>query len=192
MKAFFKLFADSAKELNSVRALTGMSMLIALSLILNLVAKIPLSDSLQLGFSFLATALMGMLYGPVWAALGAGIVDILQAVIRPTGPFFFGFTLSAILSGLFFGLFLYKNKCTLPRIIISKTLCNVLIHLLLNSYWLTLLYGYAFWAKIPPRIIKNVAMLPVEILLMWLVLPQISKWLSRKNGENAREKATKA
>ena len=153
-------------------------MLLALDLVLNLFASIQITTSLRLSFSFIAAALMGMLYGPTLAGLACGIVDILQLFIKPTGPYFPGFTLSAVLTGILFGLFLYKNESSLPRIIISKTLINVLIHLLLNSVWITVLYGYAFWANLPGRVIKNLGMLPVEILILWVVLPAVKKILS--------------
>ncbi|MBO6159289.1 MAG: folate family ECF transporter S component [Firmicutes bacterium] len=170
-----KTFSDSLNELKNVKSLTGLSMLLALDLVLNLTASIQITQSLRLSFSFIASALMGMLYGPTLAALSCSLVDILQLFIKPTGPYFPGFTLSAALTGIIFGLFLYKNQCSLKRIIISKTLINVLIHLLLNSVWITVLYGSAFWANLPGRIVKNLGMLPVEILILWLILPFISK-----------------
>jgi len=177
LKKILTSFTDSLAELKNIRSLTGLSMLLALDLVLNLAASIQITESLRLSFSFIAAGLMGMLYGPACAGLACGIVDILQLFIKPTGPYFPGFTLSAVLTGIIFGLFLYKNQCTLKRIIISKALINVLIHLLLNSVWITVLYGKAFWANIPGRVIKNVGMLPVEILILWIVLPAIVKIL---------------
>jgi len=176
----FKPFRDSMAELKNVRSLTGISMLLALDLVLNLFAAVQITDSLRLSFGFIAAALMGMLYGPVPAGLACGIVDILQLFIKPTGPYFPGFTLSSVLTGIIFGLFLYKNHHTLPRIIISKALINVLIHLLLNSLWITVLYGYAFWANLPGRILKNLGMLPVEIIILWLLLPAVTRILSHQ------------
>lgn len=173
MKTFFSLFSDSAREFRNLRSVTTLSMLIAVALVLNLFASIQITDSLRLSFGFLATAIMGMLYGPVCAGFSAGIVDILQFFLKPSGEFFPGYTLTAILGGILYGIFLYKNKFSLPRIISVKCIINVFLHLLLNSYWLTFLYGYAFWLKIPERILKNIAMLPIEIFLMAIILPKI-------------------
>lgn len=180
MNIFLSKFRDSARELRDLRAVTTLAMLMALALVLNLTASIQITESLRLSFGFLATAMMGMLYGPVCAGLAAGLVDIFQYVIKPTGEFFPGFTLTAILGGVLYGIFLYKNHYSLPRLIAVKSIINVFLHLLLNSYWLTFLYGYAFWAKIPGRIIKNVGMLPVEVLLLALLLPQISRIASMR------------
>ena len=173
MKSFFSMFSDSAREFRNLHSIITLSMLIAVALVLNLFASIQISDSLRLSFGFIATAIMGMLYGPICAGLSAGIVDILQFFLKPSGEFFPGYTLTAILSGVLYGIFLYKNKTTLSRIILVKCIINIFLHLILNSYWLTFLYGYAFWAKIPGRIIKNLGMLPIEIFLLALLLPSI-------------------
>ncbi len=175
MGVFFTLFSDSAREFRNLRSMTTLSMLIAVALVLNLFASVQITESLRLGFGFIATAIMGMLYGPVCAGISAGIVDILQFFLKPSGEFFPGYTLTAMLSGILYGIFLYKNKYSLPRLIAVKSIINVILHLILNSYWLTFLYGYAFWAKIPERVIKNIAMLPIEILILVILLPQIAR-----------------
>lgn len=181
MGVFFSLFSNSAREFRNLRSTTTLSMLIAVALVLNLFASVQITDSLRLGFGFIATAIMGMLYGPVCAGISAGIVDILQFFLKPSGEFFPGYTLTAILAGVLYGIFLYKNKYSLPRIIAVKSIINIVLHLILNSYWLTFLYGYAFWAKLPERIIKNIAMLPVEILILAILLPQIARIHKQRN-----------
>ena len=175
MKSFFALFSESFHELKKLRNLTVLAMLMALQLVLSLYASIQLSDSLKLSFAFIASAVIGMLYGPFCAGLIGGLVDVLQAVIRPTGPFFPGFTVTAILTGIIFGCFLYKNRPTLARIILAKTCVNLFMNVLLNSYWLYVLYGYGFFALLPTRALKNLILLPVEALLLYLLLPQIVK-----------------
>ena len=175
MTTFLTKVSDSVQELRTVRSMTTLALLMAMALVLNPFVSIQITPTLKLGFGFLATAAMGMLYGPFWAGVAAGLVDIFQFVLKPTGQFFPGFTITAMLGGVFYGFFLYKNKTSLPRIILVKTLINVLLHLLLNSYWLTILYDQAFWAQIPARIVKNVAMLPIEILLLKALLPQLVK-----------------
>ena len=181
MDVFFSLFSNSAREFRNLLSTTTLSMLIAVALVLNLFASVQITDSLRLGFGFIATAIMGMLYGPVCAGISAGIVDILQFFLKPSGEFFPGYTLTAILGGVLYGIFLYNNKYSLPRIIAVKSIINIVLHLILNSYWLTFLYGYAFWAKLPERIIKNIAMLPVEILILAILLPQIARIHKQRN-----------
>ena len=173
MRTCLLKFRDSMLELKNVRAITQMAMLMALSLILNLFASLQITESLKLSFGFLATAMMGMLFGPSLAGIGAALIDILQAFIKPTGPYFPGFTLTAALSGVIFGLVLYKNQASLPRLILAKALINLLLNLLLNSLFISVLYGSAFWAMLPTRLLKNVAMLPIEVVLLYLLLPNL-------------------
>lgn len=175
MKTLLSLFKQSFLELKNTRNLTTLAMLMALQLVLSLFGSIPLSDSLKLSCSFLASSAIGMLFGPFCAALTGGLVDVMQAFIKPTGPFFPGFTLTAVLGGIIYGCFLYKDKPTLPRIILSKALVNLLLNIGMNSYWLYLLYGYGFWGMIPSRGLKNLILLPIEVILLYLILPQISK-----------------
>ena len=110
MNQLIKQFSSSIKEFRDLRSVTTLSMLIAVALVLNLFATVQITDSLRLGFGFIATAIMGMLYGPVCAALSAGLVDILQFFLKPMGEFFPGYTLTAMLGGLLYGLFLYKKQ----------------------------------------------------------------------------------
>lgn len=175
MNAFFTEMKSSFSEMKKLKNLTTMALLIALSVVLHTWATIPLGPTLKLGFGFIATAIMGMMFGPFWATIAAGAVDILQYLIKPTGEFFPGFTLTAMLAGLIFGLFLYKNRTSLPRLIISKTLVNLLLNILLNTLFLKILYGKAFWALAGSRFIKNLALLPIEVVILFLLLPQIVK-----------------
>jgi ECF transporter S component (folate family) len=80
-----------------------------------------------------------------------------------------------MLTGTIFGFFFYKNQTSLSRMILAKVLINLLLNLLLNSLWLHILYNQAFWAMIPGRVLKNIGLLPIEVLLMWLVLPRLAK-----------------
>jgi len=164
-------FRDPFASFRDLRSLTAIAMLTAVNLLLSLTVSIQISQSLKLSFGFLATALIAHLYGPVPAMISAGICDILQALIRPTGPYFPGFTLTAVLGALIYGLFLYRQKPTWLSVGLARGLVNLLLHVLLNSLWLKLLYGSAFWAMLPTRLFKNLALLPLEILLLMLILP---------------------
>lgn len=171
MNHIASIFKDSWNELKNVRSLTGLSLLLALSVLLSFFFRLELGTALKVGVAFIATALMGALYGPVAAGLAAGVGDILKYLIKPTGPYFFGFTLTAILAGMVYGLFLYKGKTSLPRIIAAKTIINLAINGLLSTYWLTMLYGKSYRVMLWPRLVKNAGMLPIEITLLFFVLP---------------------
>lgn len=179
MSAFLAKFTDSYGEMKKTSSLVGVSLLLAMSIVLSYVLRLELGPELRIGLAFVATALMGMLYGPVAAGFAAGAGDLIKYVLRPSGPYFFGFTLNAILAGVVYGLFFYKGKAGLTRIVLAKTVVNVALNGLLNTYWLSILYGDAYGVLLWPRIIKNVTMLPIEIGVLFLALGAISRVLVR-------------
>ena len=73
----------------------------------------------------------------------------------------------------------YKNKVTIWRCIISKTLANVIINIFLNTLWLSILMGKGFYALLGPRITKNLIALPIEIILLWLILGQLAYYFRK-------------
>ena len=172
-------FRQSAQELKSVRTLTGVSMLLAMSIVISFVGSVRLTETLKIGLGYLITALLGMLYGPFTAAIAAGAGDIIKYLLKPDGAYFFGFTLTAMLGGMVYGCFLYREKCTIFRAIASKSLISLLLNCCLNTFWISLLYGMPFLGALGPRVIKNVVALPFEIILLYIVLNGMSKVVDR-------------
>ena len=163
-----KQFADSAKGIKNTRVLAGAAMVLALGVMLGFYS-LPLTETNRISFTFLADAVSGMLFGPFVSMVHGALADILSFIIRPTGPYFPGFTLTRMLTGLFYGIALYRRKCTLVRSVVSNTAVSVLLHVLLNSLWITMLYGKAFFVLLPPRIIKEAILLPINIVLLYAV-----------------------
>jgi len=168
------IFTESAKEIRKTKSLVTMAVLLALAVVLGFVS-VQVTESLRVGFSFLPNAVSGQLFGPVGGMLVGGLADILKYLVKPTGPFFPGFTISGVLGGLIYGLVLYKKPATLPRIILCMTLIAVFVNMLLNTYWLTILYGNAFLVILPARIVSNLISLPVNIILYYLVATLLEK-----------------
>ena len=86
-------FRQSAQELNQVRTLTGVAMLLAMSVVISFTASVRVTETIKIGLGYLITALLGMLYGPFTAALAAGAGDLIKYLLKPDGAYFFGFTL---------------------------------------------------------------------------------------------------
>mgnify|MGYP000159858356 CR=1 FL=1 len=171
-------FSGSVREFSRLSNLIGAAMVLALSVVLSYFSiRIP---PFKIGFAYLATAMLGMLFGPVMGGAAAGLGDIIKYFITPSdGAFFPGYTLSAILGGVIYGIFFYKNKTSVTRCILAKFCVNFFINILLGTYWYSIVYGKAFWAILGPRILKNLAMLPVEILILYLVLSAMVRLLPR-------------
>lgn len=70
---------------------------------------------------------------------------------------------------------LYKKPLTIKRVILANLLVTVLVNLGLNTYWLTILYGDGFFALLPARILKQIIMLPIEVVLFYTVAKTLAK-----------------
>lgn len=172
-------FRQSAQELKQVRTLTGVAMLLAMSVVISFTASVRVTETIKIGLGYLITALLGMLYGPFTAALAAGAGDLIKYLLKPDGAYFFGFTLTAMLGGVVYGVFFYREKCTIPRAIASKVTVSLLLNCLLNTVWVSWLYGMPFLGALGPRVIKNLMALPFEIVLLYIVLNGMNKVIQR-------------
>ena len=76
--------------------------LLALDVVLTRLLAIN-TPLMKIGLGFAAVALCAILYGPWWAALVAALGDLVGALLFPTGAFFPGFTLVAVVGGLIYG-----------------------------------------------------------------------------------------
>ena len=169
MTKFTALFKSSLREFKSVRCLTLTAMLGAISIIIGSYFTFMIGNSLKIGFTYLPNEFLYYMFGPVVGACFGAVMDVLTFILKPTGPFFFGFTLSAILKGLIYGVILYKKPLSILRIFIANVISLIFITLLLDTYWLTILYGKAYMVFLSERLIK-IALLPVETILLYLLI----------------------
>lgn len=175
------MFLASLRELKKIRGITACALLIALYVVLNSFG-IYITPSVKFTFTYLPLAAMGMLVGPSAAFIGAGLADFLAYFLRPNpAPIHFGIVLTTMLTGFVFGLFLYKKPLKLWRVILSKACVNLFLNLLLNTYWLSNLYGEGYLAMLPARLGKNLIFLPLEVTLIYLVL-KVVKSIDRRNS----------
>ncbi len=151
-----------------LRVLIQVALLIALEIVLSRFLSIA-TPIMKIGFGFVPIAICGMMFGPVWAGVAGAAADIIGATLFPIGAFFPGFTLSAALTGIVFGLFLYKKKGGWPQLVAAVAINCLGISLLLNTFWLTILVGKGFMALLPTRILQNMIMIPVQFMVLRLL-----------------------
>lgn len=157
------------EQLKDVRVLTTCAMMLALATVLGFF-KVPITQILELRFSFLPLACTGMLFGPALGGIIGALSDIFGYLARPTGPFFPGFTVSAIISGIIYGSILHNKEITIRRLVVAHLVHSVVITFGLNPLWLSMLYGKALLAVMSARVFKTVVMFPVEVALLWFIL----------------------
>ncbi|MGL4799646.1 MAG: folate family ECF transporter S component [Cellulosilyticaceae bacterium] len=163
----------------NTKQLVFMAFLIALKVVLTRFLGIHIGEFIRISFSFIATAIMAVYFGPLLTGVGCGIADALGAILFPRGAYFFGFTLSAMIIGLIYGMFLYKKHFSWWRIIVIKVLVLVLITAGLNSMWLAMLSGKGYMPLMIARVTEGLIMLPIEVMMLGMVqkylIPQLKK-----------------
>ena len=144
--------------------------MLAVLIALNVIA----AEVLELNFGFVPLAVAAMLFGPAPAMVVGVIGDIIGALIFSAGDFFFGYTLTALLTGLFYGLYLHKpeedRKKRLIRILLAQLLVSLICFAGLNTLWAYLM-GYGRSTQyIATRLLVNAVAYPVYCFVLWLML----------------------
>ncbi len=156
------------KELFKTKNLALMALLVAANVVFSRFLSIN-TFNIKIGFTFLTVMLAAYLFGPLGAMLVGGIGDIIGALLFPIAPFFPGFTLTAILTGLFYSFFINK-KTSLVKIIIGVTLTEFICSGLMNTFWISYMYGSDFGALLVTRLTTQIiAMTVVEIVAAQLI-----------------------
>ena len=132
--------------------------------------KLPL---VTIGFIFLPLSLTGMLYGPLWGAAAGVMGDFLIASLGPYG-YYPPMATTALLSGLIYGLFLYRRPVTLPRVVLCVLTESLLCSILLQTYWITTLSGQGYLALLPVRLGQNLITAPISIFCIRAVAPRVA------------------
>lgn len=159
--------SNSGKKL-SVRRLAFLGLMVALNVVLGRLS-IQISQEVRLSVvGFLPIAMAAYLLGPAYGALVGAMGDVMNYVLftHAFGPYFPGYTLTAALSGLWYGWLLYEKPMTWYRAVLAIVPVILIGEMGLNSIWVYLMYSKSFWAKLPLRLLTNALECPVKVLLL--------------------------
>ena len=172
-------WADAAAELKDTKMLVVTALMVALRIVLKPFA-IPLGPQLSVQTAMLATALGAMIFGPVVAIPAAIVSDTIGFMIYPTGDYFLPFVLTEIASTMFYALFLYRANVTPIRVMLSRFCICFFVNVILQQFiyaWWYVYVGNPEQAKESilgimtlSRILKNIAMFPIESVVLTLFL----------------------
>lgn len=175
-------FTRSAKGLKNSRTLAVTAMFVALNVTLDLLnLRIQLTPDLRIGIGFLANAMIGMLFGPVPAMTAGAAGDILGWLVNPGGGGYFpGFTITAILAGMVWGLFLFEKKPAFWRCLAARLTISLLLNICLNNMWKYIYFGKAYTvASFLISVWKNLLLLLPEALLLFACAKLVTKLSER-------------
>ncbi|MCI8660621.1 MAG: folate family ECF transporter S component [Lachnospiraceae bacterium] len=168
MKKLATLFTDSYNEFKNVKVLTATGMFGAASLVLGYFT-IAVGDYVKIGFSTIANQFVYYLFGPVVGGVFGGAMDILKYLIKPTGGYFFGFTLVPMIAGVIYGICYYKKPISLWRTLVAELIVAIFCNMLLGTYFLSIILGKGFFVLFPLRALKNIIMWPIHSMLFYTI-----------------------
>ena len=137
---------------------------------------------LKISFAFIPSILCAIWLGAKWTVLLNVLGDIIGATLFPTGAFFIGYTISTAISGLIYGLLLFKkednsytDKQFIIRLIISVVLVTCISNIGFNTLWISITTGKAFIVLLGTRIIKELIMIPIQIVVILFIEKALRK-----------------
>ncbi len=154
-----------------------LSILILLSRLLSI--KTPI---LKISFAFIPTMLCATWLGVKYTILLNVLGDIIGAILFPTGPYFIGYTVSTAISGMIYGLLLYKENSNsytdnqyLIRLIISVILVTFISNICLNTFWISITAGKSYIILLGTRLVKEIIMIPIQITVILFIEKMLRK-----------------
>ncbi len=170
------------KKLN-IKEMTIIAVLIAIHVVIS-TFYIQVFDNTRIMFTFIISALVGVIGGPLWSVIFAFCADTIAFMVHPFGAYFFGYTLTTIVTCLIYALGFYKKRLSIARIAITKTLVNVICNIMMNSFWSYLLYSNGYLYYLGQQSIKNLILLPIEIAVLVVVFKMLLPILKKKGYVN--------
>jgi ECF transporter S component (folate family) len=133
------------------------------------------TQNIRIDFVFIPIALCAIMYGPLKGGLCAAAGDVLSFLLFPPPfPFFPGFTFTAFLSGVIFGLCLYRKPKSVIRFAIAVIVICIVKNLTLDTLWIAIIHTENFFAQpMAEMLIRLIALMPVRVIHLILIPVQI-------------------
>ena len=172
--SYFRL---AAGEFSSLRNLVFAALIVAMRVLVK-AFQIPLAAGLSITFDCYVNALGSLVYGPLVGLLVGAVSDTLGCIFFPAGTYFLPFILTEMLSSFIFGLFLWRKKLTVLRVLLAKFTVNLVCNILLTSLLMKWMYYWYYGDEKAAsyslinlvRVGKNLVLFPVESVLIVFVL----------------------
>lgn len=166
------------------RVLTVLGVLIALEIVIAQFVTFRPAQSLKLSLDFVPIVIAGILFGPVPAMLVSILADVLGAFVFPVGPYFPGFTVTAALTGLLYGALLHEKQ-SMPRIALAVGVQQWVLSLLLNSFWLCVLYEWPYLPTLTGRLGQCGIMTAVQLVFIPIIV-RTAETIRKHSGISAK------
>lgn len=179
-----EVFFMNEKKMTQDKILTlcCLGILIAMQVVLARFAAIPVGDMMRFSTSFIPVVIAARRFGIFGGAAVYGIGDLVGAIAFPTGGAFFpGYTVTATVVGLIFGILLRpvkKEETALMlniKMVLSVFLTQLVGSFLMNSFWRSFQTGTPYGAVLMTRLPQCLVSFVIQSVFMVLFLERICK-----------------
>lgn len=160
-----------------VHTLALMAVLVAIEIVLSRFLSFSVWN-MKIGFAFVPVVVAAVLLGPVRAGAISAVADFLGAVLFPIGTYFPGFTCTAFLTGMVFGLFLHP-KITVLRIAGAVGINQLVLGLFVNTLWISILYASPYSPLLLTRLTQCAILIPVQMITIGVMARTVIPFLRR-------------
>ena len=158
----------------TTRVLTTLAMLTAIEIVLSRFLSLNAWNT-KIGFGFVPVVVAALLYGPLAGGIVGALAEFIGAILFPIGAYFPGFTLTAFLMGMVFGLFLYPKQ-NLVRTLAAVGINQFILGLFLNTFWISVLYDSPFVPLLATRVIQSAILTVVQTVCIQLIVPVLNRY----------------
>ena len=145
--------------------------MVAMEIILTRFLSFMPLPTVRFSLGFLPIAMVAIKYGPLYAGTAAMMADLIGFwIFPPPFPFFPGFTFTAFLAGVVYGIFLYKKSDKMLNLVIAVAIVTILIQGVLDTVWLMIMFGEGFIGLMPSRLVRTAIVFPLQIVTIKLVV----------------------
>ena len=160
------------KNKKMIRKIAVLSLMIAIIVVFSHFIAIE-TQVMKFSFTFIPEAITGALFGPLWSAVANVLADFIGMWLAPKASFFFGFTLNALITGAIYGYFCAKDPRRWQNMAKAVIANSIIVHLILTPLWLQMMYHLPFLAQLGPRLIKEVIMIPLQIVILSVIMKRL-------------------
>lgn len=185
-KSYFK---NAFKAISKTKDIAILGLLFGMMIVCKFIPLPSGFGDLGISFTYIFFAIISLIYGPIYGFLIGMLSDTIGFIIKPSGYFFFGYTLQAALSGMIYGICLYKTKVNYGKVLLARILINMLMNVLFGSILYAIVFtdfklfskdfneyvkSYAILFSLP----KNLFYLLPQSLLLYFVIKRVSPVLN--------------
>ncbi|MDR0299638.1 MAG: folate family ECF transporter S component [Streptococcaceae bacterium] len=139
------------------------------------------TNIMQVSFSFIVNSVMGAFAGSLWTGLAMGIADVVGTLMFGHFGYFPGFTFSAVIVGILYGLFFFRKKLAWSSwkdwlyVLVAMTVIMLVDTVFFNTLWVSMLFPHhAFKIYLMARL-PLLWQIPLRTVVVMLIIPALQR-----------------